>query len=238
MSGYRSAFVAYEVGGMVQFELFLCDLSALKIYRYLAQSGAVVARRTFFASQASSLAVSAASNAVWGDTFVRGDSAVSLGTATSGGTYTASSGTWGISTNRAYPVSSGRVLAAAGTTEHEVSCEFEDMTTSIQQWLICRAVDGSNYWRCGVVSPSASGVQTLALQSIVAGNFSVNVAIGRFQRGDTVTLRASGRVLIVLVNGVRVASYLMTTALTGASFGLQANAGANTFMKNLTCIAV
>lgn len=238
LSGYRSTFAAYDLNGRTQLELFLCDLAQLKVYRYLAQAGASNERRAFYAAQAAALAVSLAPNAVWGDTFVRTDSAVSLGTATSGGTYTASSGTWGISTNRAYPVSSGRVLAAAGTTNHEVSCKFEDMTTSIQQWLICRAVDSANYWRVGVVSPSASGSQTLALQSVVAGSVSINTAIGRFQRGDTVTLRASGRVLTVLVNGVRVTSYVMTTALTGASFGMQANAGANTFMKNLTCVSL
>lgn len=236
LSGYRSAFVAYDLNGKTQIELFLNDLAQLKIFRYLAESGASGARRAFYAAQAASLAVSLAPNAIWGDTFVRADSAVSLGTATSGGTYTASSGTWGISTNRAYPVASGRVLAAAGTAGHEISCEFEDMTTGIQQWLICRAADSANYWRCGVSSPSATGVQTLALQSIVAGAVVVNTAVGRFQRGDTVTLMASGRVLQISVNGIRVASYVMTTALTGTSFGMQANAGANTFMKNLTCV--
>lgn len=238
LSAYRSCFCAYEVNGQTQLELFLGDLVTLKVYRYLATTGLLERQRSFWSAQSDALAVSLAPNAVWGDTFVRGDSAVSLGTATSGGTYTASSGTWGISTNRAYPVASGRVLAAAGSANHEVSCRFLDMTTAVQQWLICRAVDGSNYWRCGQISPAASGLMAITLQSVVSGSVSVNTSIGQFQRGDTLTLRAIGVMLYVFVNGKFVASYLMTTALTGTSFGMQANTGANTFMKNLTCIAL
>lgn len=134
-------------------------------------------------------------------------------------------------------VASGRLLAAAGTTEHIVSVKFVDITTSVQQWLIARAVDGSNYWRVGITTPTASGNQTLALQNIVSGAVgTINKAIGQMVRGDTVAIEAAGALLRIYVNGVPIHEEPCITSIAGSSFGIQANAGANTFYRNLTCI--
>lgn len=233
---YRSAFVVRPDGAL---DILAGDLSALKLYYFKAAPGARDKVNAFLSRHSSALLLptNLPPGAIWADTFTRGDSAVSPGTADSGGSYTVSSGTWGISTNRLYPVASGRLLAAAGTTEHIVSVKFVDITTSIQQWLIARAVDGANYWRVGITTPTASGNQTLALQNIVSGAVgTINKAIGQMVRGDTVAIEATGALLRIYVNGVPIHEEPCITSIAGSSFGIQANAGANTFYKNLTCI--
>ena len=234
---YRSTFSLRHDGVL---NAIISDFVALKLYHFQARPGARERAGAFLARHATALLMptNLPPGAIWADAFTRADSAVTPGTAESGGTYTVSSGTWGISSNRLYPVTSGRLLAAAGTTEHVASVRFTDITTSIQQWLIGRAVDGANYWRVGVTSPTASGSQTLALQNVVSGAVgAINKGISTFQRGDTVAIEAAGSLLRIYVNGFPVHEELCITAATGASFGVQANAGANTFFDNLTCLS-
>lgn len=177
-------------------------------------------------------------NALWADTFVRTDSAVSVGTASSGGAYTVSSGTWGIASNQAYPVSSGRLLASVGTPNHRVQAQFSSITAAVQQWLIGRAVDGSNYWRAGILSPAASGTQIIGLQVIIAGVATDFPGVARCLAGDYIGLDFSGSRVQVLVNGQPV--YEMQSAqhmASGNSIGLQANLGATTRYRNLVATA-
>ena len=233
---YRSCFAVRNDGAL---DVISGDLSPAKLNYFKALPGARDKTNAFLSRHSSALLLptNLPPGAIWADTFTRGDSAVSPGTADSGGSYTVSSGTWGISTNRLYPVASGRLLAAAGTTEHLVQVRFVDITTSVQQWLIARAVDGSNYWRVGITTPTASGAQTLALQNIVSGVIgAINKAVGQCVRGDYIAMEGSGGLLRVYVNGVPIHEEPCITSSQGASFGVQANAGANTFYRNLTCI--
>lgn len=177
-------------------------------------------------------------NALWADSFVRADSAVSVGTASSGGSYTVSAGTWGISANQAYPVAAGILLASVGSANHRVQAQFVSVTVAVQQWLIGRAVDGSNYWRVGIQSPTASGAQVIKLQLIIAGAATDFQGVARCLVGDYIGLDFSGSRVQVLVNGQPV--YEMHSAqfaLTGASIGLQANLGATTRYRNLVATA-
>jgi hypothetical protein len=176
-------------------------------------------------------------NALWADTCIRTDSASVPGTASSGGSYTVSSGTWGISSNQLYPVATGRLLASVGVANHRVQAQFSNVTATIQQWVIGRAVDGSNYWRVGIQSPAASGVQTVGLQVVIAGSATDYPGVARCLIGDYIGLDFSGTRVQVLVNGQPV--YEMQSAqfaLTGTSIGLQANAGATTRYRNLIAV--
>lgn len=177
-------------------------------------------------------------NALWADTCIRADSAVSAGTASSGGSYTVSSGTWGISSNQIYPVTSGRLLASVSTPNHRVMAQFSSVTAAVQQWLVGRAVDGSNYWRCGIQTPTASGVQIIGLQVVIGGVVTDYPGIARCQIGDTIGLDFSGSRVRVLLNGQPV--YEMQSAqfaATGTSIGVQANLGATTRYRNLVATA-
>ncbi len=236
---YRSAFVLRETIAGIEADIFIGRLSPIDIIRCTAVPGRLALRNNYLTSRSAllSMAASLPPHALWSDTFNRTDSAASIGTATSGGTYTVS-GTWGISTNRAYPVASGRVLAATGSSNHEVSIRFADMTSAIQQWLIARATDASNYWRVGSSSPNSAGQSILVMQSIVAGAVSINREIGSFARGDVVSMRCVGNTIEVLINGVFQHREVSTTSLAGASAGFQANAGANTFFDDFVVIAL
>jgi len=236
---YRSCFaVRMDSSGPV-LDIIAGDLSVFKLYSFAAKSGARALRSSGLARHSSALLAptNLQPGVLWADTCTRADSAVSPGTADSGGTYTVSSGTWGISTNRLYPVATGRLLASAGTANHAASVAFVDMTTSIQQWLICRAVDGSNYWRVGSLSPRAAGASLVTLQNIVSGSVgTVSKSIGSIQRGDVLTAEGVGGLIRIYVNGVPIHEEVCITSAAGTSFGIQANAGANTFYRNLTCI--
>jgi len=155
---------------------------------------------------------------VLSDSCVRTDSAVTPNPSSSGVSYTVSSGTWGISTNRLHAVASGRLLVAAGTPTHRISARFEVVVTGVQMWLIARAVDGSNYYRAGIVSPvSGATVHTLTLQSIVSGNFVEQQVIGTITTGDYLTIDSVGGLLRVTVNGQLVGEYVANRFSAGAS---------------------
>lgn len=177
-------------------------------------------------------------NALWADTCIRADNATVPGTASSGGSYTVSSGTWGIASNQLYPVASGRLLASVGTANHRVQAQFSNVTAAVQQWLIGRAVDGSNYWRCGIQTPAASGVQIIGLQSVIGGSVTDYPGVARCQIGDYIGLDFSGSRIQVLVNGQPVYEMQNATfSTTGTSIGLQANLGATTRYRNLVAVA-
>ena len=192
-------------------------------------------------SQSAGLLAAAAipGTALWADTFIRANSAASVGTASSGGAYTVSAGTWGISGNQAYPVASGRLLASVGTPNHRVQAQITGITAGVQQWVIGRGVDGANYWRAGIQNPSATGVQALWLECIVAGGISLQlVGIARCLVGDNIGLDFSGSRIQVLVNGQPVYEMQSAThAATGNSIGLQCNLGATSRYRNLVATA-
>ena len=230
---YRSDFIAYDTADGTRVEVFEGDLANFNIRRHVAIYGKSAKKSEHLTKLTALIAAgtSQPAHGLWADGFTRADSAVTLGTAASGGTYTVT-GTWGISTNRAYPVANGAVLAATGSADHEATVRFTDMTTSVQQWLTFRAVDASNRWRVGVLSPPASGQCIVTLQSVVAGSVSINREIGSLVRGDYLTARAKGNIVEICVNGCPIHREYMTTSLTGASCGFQANIGANTFFDD------
>lgn len=237
--GYRSAYALRQAPTGLEVDVFFGDFTSLKVYRHIARPGANKIRKDFLARQSFYLSLGAAlpSDCIWADTFTRADSAVAIGTASSGGTYTVSSGTWGIASNKAYAAASGRLLAAGTSPNHEVSVKFADLTLNIQQWLLARVVDGNNYWRCGTFS-NAAGLSTLVLQSVVGGAITVNREMGVIMRGDVLTLRMSGVICEVLVNGLLQHTNVMTSTLSGTGFGVQSNVGATSRFDDLVCCLI
>jgi hypothetical protein len=231
---YRSALAARSGNPEPILDLLIGELSGT-ITHAEAYPGAIAAREAFSDYVSSCLVAGAALPpfVVFTDTATRADSASTPNPASCGLSYTVSSGTWGISTNRLYPVANGRLLYATGSTNHKITVRMLDMTTSVQQWVICRAVDGSNYYRVGVVSPTSSGAQTLAIQDIVSGSVQSTTTIGNITRGDYLTVQAAGAMILVSVNGQLVAETVAARFPSGASVGIQANTGANTFFDDV-----
>lgn len=233
---YRSTFAVRSDGAL---DIVASEFATIKLFYINATTGAKARVAAALARHTAALTLPAnlPPGSLWADTCTRADSTTSPGTADSGGIYTVSSGTWGINGNRLYPVASGRLLAESSTTEHVAQVKFVDITTSIQQWLIGRAVDGSNYWRVGVTAPTASGLQTLALQNVVAGAIgAINKAVGQFQRGDSIAIEGTGALIRIYVNGLVIWEEPCITSAAGTKCGLQANAGANTYFKNFTIL--
>lgn len=228
---YRSAFVASVAAGETTFNLFLSDFAEKQIYRMrmkvVSQSVKYEALLANFS--ASQYLAPLPSNIKWADTFTRADSATLIGNPSGGGSYAVSAGTWGISGNRAYAVANGRVFANSGASDHTVSVVFASLTPSVQQWLVFRAVDATNYWRVGY-----SGTD-LVLQCITGGVSSYALTLGRIANGDLLSAECVGPNLKIKLNGVLVADVYRTAHFTATQFGLQSNVGATSFYKNLTC---
>jgi len=169
---------------------------------------------------------------LWADVFTRVDSAVAIGTSTSGGTYTTDSGTMGISTNRAYGVSTGsnnRTLSAAiGSVNHTMPVKVD--TVGTQGWAIFRAVDSANYWRLGWNTAS-----TYRVQSIVAGAVgAVDLVVGAAPTaGDVIRAVAFGNQIKLYINDVLVFEVASSVHITGQKVGIQSTGASLTYWDNL-----
>lgn len=155
------------------------------------------------------------------DTFTRADDATTLGTATSGVTYTAVNGptnVLGISGNKCYNVTTGncRSTIDAGTPDHISSIRID--TKSAEMYLMVRYVDASNYVRIGV----SSSVGQLRFQRIVGGSVAVDTALNITpQNGDDLTVRCVGGQITIWLNDVLVTTTIETQGLTATLVGVQ-----------------
>lgn len=110
------------------------------------------------------------------DTFTRADSASSLGTATSGQAWTASVGTWGIASNKAYLVSATSnavALIESGQSDNfMISCDITSTPTDdrFEASLIFRAADSSNFLAVNLIDNG--GVTAVRLIKRSAGTFT------------------------------------------------------------------
>lgn len=236
---YRSTYCLERVDGATQLRVIAGNFTALTLEMFVLREARVsadtLAERIRAIIGGANLGLP---GVLWADTFVRADSTTSVGVADSGGAYTVSSGTWGISGNAAYPVASGRLLVDVGTSAYRMSVRILDMTTGVQQWAVFRAASGADYWRLGVSPPTAAGPQLLYLQSIVSGSVGVSEVIGAIARGQYLSVETVPGGFRVYVDGVL--QHERATPLYGAAqqIGLQANAGALTKYSNLVCEAL
>jgi hypothetical protein len=155
----------------------------------------------------------AAITPVVADTFTRADSATSLGTADTGGAWTALSGTWGISSNQAYKPAGTTGIAYIDSGKADCKIQVDHSTVSgVNGGLAFRIVDASNYWL-------ASGNQLWKVQS---GSF---IAQGgtylSFTNGQTMQVVLNGSLITVLKNGVAVATAVDSFQSTATKHGLR-----------------
>lgn len=155
------------------------------------------------------------------DTFTRADDATTLGTSTSGATYTAVAGptnVLGISGNKCYNVTTGncRSTIDVGQADYIVSAKID--TKSAEEWLMVRYVDATNYLRVGV----SSSVGQLKFHRLTGGSVIVDTLLGVTPaNGDELTVRCVGGQITIWLNDVLVTTVTETQGLTATLVGLQ-----------------
>lgn len=140
------------------------------------------------------------------DTFTRANSAVTLGSAETGGAWTAHVGTWGISTNKAYcptpdGVATQVATLAAGVPNATVTCTFTGTgigTGTAMPWLVFRFVDTSNY-----LLVAAQTATTIEIFKKVANVFTqIGTAAHVWASGQRVSVTFNGSAISTTVDGV------------------------------------
>lgn len=191
----------------------------------------------------------AAGGAAVTDNFDRASSAVSLGTATTGQTWQALSGTWGITNNKAYKVNTTATqdlaVIDAGLTGCDLSCDITvDATPDVG--IVFGVLDAQNY----LLFAANSTVGGLKLYKNDAGTFTqlATATVANYQT-TTKTLRATFNSTTGLVTCYFAGVSVMTYTLTGgelAKFGVGTKQGIRSFdttgvavtFDNFSCAAV
>lgn len=160
------------------------------------------------------------------DDFNRADSALTLGAPwVTGGT-----SVWGISTNRAYLATSGAPDIAyvdAGTANVRVTATVAVLDTLWNWWLVCRVVDGSNYFKVQVPGAGSDGNFYLTRVTADVGTDIDSGAI-TVSAGDTISLECSGNAIKVYHNAVEVGSATDAQGNTAELHGMGAGNGNGT----------
>jgi hypothetical protein len=156
------------------------------------------------------------------DTFTRADSTTTLGTAETGGPWSARVGTWGIASNKAYLVSGSTGIAtvpmlADGTTQVTIS------TIAGRAGMVFRVQDANNYW----VITDSFGFATYNVNKVVAGSatFMGNLGLAGAD-GDVLKVICSGSSISIYYNGVLKLSLTDTTFQHALGVGLYSGAAA------------
>jgi hypothetical protein len=158
------------------------------------------------------------------DSFNRADSSTSLGTADTGQTWTALAGTWGISSNKAYHVSTfadGYAVIDAGTGDCTVALTLSTVGSggitfravdSTHLWFVDATATGSNLYRCDGFGP----------------NLMANLGTS-WANGDIMTIVLSGSSIVVKKNGTSIYSTTDSTYATATKHGLRDYSGAGRY---------
>jgi hypothetical protein len=165
------------------------------------------------------------------DTFTRGDSALTLGTSSAGGTWTAQIGTWGINTNQAYcPVPAGGAgnfnvaTLPASTSDGILACSifFPVGATAVECGILARFQDINNFVLLDIAISSThlyvrqAGIFT----KIDVGSAANNNAPLLANTTIPVVLRARGASITASVGSVEIGGTLPPTMPTATGCGL------------------
>jgi len=156
------------------------------------------------------------------DTFTRADNAASLGNAETGQAWEVLSGTWGISSNRAYiaSTSGGRDIAVVDSGFADVTIGLTLPVVATSARLIFRLTDASNHFIFTVITAS----NNYTLSRIQAGTATV---VGSYTKipanGDFIKVTLRGNQIICYVNGLEVIRVTETFNLTATKHGMGAN---------------
>lgn len=130
------------------------------------------------------------------DSFIRADSTVTLGNAENGLVWNVSGGAGGISTNRAYNVSTSntRFLAQTSAADGEIEMVIETAAAG-GSWIICRAQDTANYLRIGIVNNTTDqitfqditdgGVARAVLSPFLDIDYTAEIKLGVVMKGNS-----------------------------------------------------
>lgn len=157
---------------------------------------------------------------VLGDRFRRSDGTSGLGTLDSGESWTAASGTWGISSNQAYltAATNGRVTVDSGLADLYMEAQFTVFGPSGQSmWLNFRYTDSSNFWRFG------ADFGTMKFQKVVSGSVTELLTTTHIAAGDRFCVWCNGNDIWVGVNGQRRALVTDSAHASATVVGLQTN---------------
>lgn len=212
---YRSSFV--DLGGG-RSEVYLGKFSPFSVRRAAGDFDRL-SRKANIASKVAALIANAGTG--YADDFERAD-AGTLGRATSGQSYTVTTGLFGISTGRASITTTGNNIAQVdlGAGGYNVRLVGLIDTLGTSGWLLFRATDGANYWRFG---KTGTGFR---LQKIVAGAVSIDLSVGTTYADTTYRqapfeIVANASAITILMDGDPLFSTTDSPTGTGTKVGLQ-----------------
>lgn len=159
------------------------------------------------------------------DAFTRADSAVSLGSATTGQAWVQMAGTWGISTNTAYQpgaVNNAVAYVEANRSDCAVSATLTLGASGNTVGVAFRIQDASNFLWAGF-TPT-----TIFILKCVAGVHSVVTSVAQATAtGDVITVDMRATSITVKQNGVaRISGQVVTECATATKHGLTMGAAA------------
>ncbi len=166
------------------------------------------------------------------DLFTRTDSATVPGSPDIGPAYSVASGTWGISTNRLYGVTTGnnKLTSETGSQSHEITAKIETKGTSF--WLMVGYVDTNNYVRVG---QDSGGIARL--EAIVGGSSAMTaIQFPNWANGDVIRVRKTGCRVQVFANDVPLYDKKVPSAVLGTSVGFQSSGVALSYFDNAAAI--
>lgn len=162
------------------------------------------------------------------DDFNRANSTTTLGTATTGQSWVALAGTWGIETNKGYRVStvdSDQAAILTGQTDATITATITwSSFTAGEVSVLARGADASNHY-LALLSTS-----TVDLYKRVAGTYTLLGTSGAvtWATGDTIGLRVSGTSIKGYRNGAEVVSTTDSSLTSGTYAGFRAGGTTNT----------
>ena len=244
-SWYRPSFVVRDdvIEGEWAVEFFGSKLTTSGAYRAMLKFNKGQGLMDFVQTRAAALFAATvggfSASLLHVDNFNRTDDATTLGTATSGGAWTAVSGptnVLGLVGSKCYNVTTGncRSYRDVGTTEYQVRATLD--TKSAEQWLMLRRIDDSNLIRVGV----SSSVGQLKYQVVTSGSAVTDTSLGITPaNGDEIIVRCAGAEITIWLNERYVTKVICGQGLTtGTTVGIQMSGTLGGRIDNFICTAL
>ena len=186
------------------------------LYTYEVTAADAAGNESPPSNQASATPQVAGGSPVLADGFDRANSTTTMGTADTGQTWAPATGTWGISSNRAYNTSTSSVttLIESGVNDIDVSCVINIASTGSLPGLVFRALDANN--RLGIFidipndrvelwknDASSTASRIVASEATMTLDYGVDYTVRAVAVGDQIQM---------YVNGVLRNTYTLTSA--------------------------
>lgn len=168
------------------------------------------------------------------DDFNRTDSAVSLGTSTSGHLWTAQVGTWGINSNQGYCPTLSAGIGDATVDYGSIDCTLEVTFSTVARpmGVVLRWEDSSNYIRVRIrIIATVHRTEMHVINGGIQGANLISVDGVVWASGDVMKVVVSGQSLEVFRNGSSIGSITHTQVddVTGTNHGIYTESTASRF---------